>query len=193
MYASSFASHKTNPIKVKHSPMDYLERVINRINTIVTFLGGLAISLMMIHITLDILARFLFNTPLPGTITIVAHYYMLIAIFLPLAYAEQTNSSIAVEIVTTKFSQRIQQRFNGWTHLLICVTAFLMTSEAFNVAVKNYRSNTSVMQGDYTIITWPSYFILCASTFLLGTYCLLRFITFVVGKARPVPVEAAHV
>ncbi|AKV98161.1 TRAP-type C4-dicarboxylate transport system, small permease component [Marinobacter sp. DSM 26671] len=173
--------------------MKYLETLINKINKIVTFLGGLAIAFMMIHISLDILARFLFNTPLPGTITIVAHYYMLIAIFLPLAYAEQTNSSIAVEILTTKFSHKTQHRLNGWTYLLISATAFVMTSEAFKVAIKNYHSNTSVMQGDYTIITWPSYFILCAGTFLLGSYCLLRFLSFLTRSERAVVAEAAHV
>jgi len=185
--------NKTNTDSDGCNFMKHMERLINKVNKVVTFLGGLAIALMMIHISLDILARFLFNTPLPGTITIVAHYYMLIAIFLPLAYAEQTNSSIAVEILTTRFSHKAQHRVNGWTHLIIGATAFVMTSEAFKVAIKNYHSNTSVMQGDYTIITWPSYFILCAGTFLLGCYCVLRFLSFITRSERAMSVEEAHV
>lgn len=173
--------------------MKYIETFLNKANTVITFLGGLAITLMMVHVTLDVLARFLLNTPLPGTITIVAHYYMLIAIFLPLAYTEQTQASISVEILATKFSEGAQRRLNGWTHLLVSVTAFLITTEAFKVSLKNYHSNTSVMQGDYTIITWPSYFILCAGTGLLGIYCLLRFLTHFAKRDHQIAAEAANV
>ncbi|MAC22025.1 MAG: hypothetical protein CMG79_05255 [Marinobacter sp.] len=41
------------------------EVLIVKINKIVTFLSGLAMALMMIHLSLDILVRFLFNTPCP--------------------------------------------------------------------------------------------------------------------------------
>jgi|TARA_Y100001934_G_scaffold283773_1_gene406615 hypothetical protein len=52
---------------------------------------------------------------------------MLIASFPPLAYAEQINSSIAVEILATKFSRKTQNRVNEWIYMLISTTVFMMT------------------------------------------------------------------
>lgn len=158
--------------------MRHLELILDKINQLITLIGGTAIALMMIHITLDIIFRFFLNYPLPGTITIVAHYYMIIAIFLPLAYTEQVKASISVEILTTIFPKGLQKFFEGVSYLFITIISYLITYVSFGVAMKNFYSKTSVMQGDYTIATWPSYFILCFGVFLLGTYTLVKLLIF---------------
>ncbi|WP_416391404.1 TRAP transporter small permease [Alloalcanivorax xenomutans] len=66
-----------------------LGRWLSKITNLMTVIGGLAIALMMLHVTADVVGRFVFGTPIPGTITIVSHYYMIVAAFVPLAYAEQ--------------------------------------------------------------------------------------------------------
>lgn len=156
--------------------MKKLQFFLEKINQIITLVGGAAISLMMIQVTLDIFFRFVLNKPLPGTITIVAHYYMIIAIFLPLAYVEQTKSSICIELISSRFSDKFNRFLSIFINLFISITAYLIAYVSFGVALKNYHSKTSVMQGDYTIATWPSYFILFLGVFLLGTYCLVRFL-----------------
>lgn len=158
--------------------MRHLELILDKINQLITLIGGAAIALMMIHITLDIIFRFFLNSPLPGTITIVAHYYMIIAIFLPLAYTEQVKASISVEILTNIFPKKIQKLFEKVSYFFITIISYLITYVSFGVAMKNFHSKTSVMQGDYTIATWPSYFILCFGVFLLGTYTLVKLLTF---------------
>src|SRR5690606_31910606 len=110
------------------------------------------------------------NRPLPGTISIVAHYYMIIAIFLPLAYVEQTKSSISIELISAYFPPAMNRFLSGFTLLFISVTSYLIAYVSYDVAIKNFNSKSAVMQGDYTIPTWPSYFILFVGVFLLGTY-----------------------
>lgn len=156
--------------------MGNINSFLRKINRIITLIGGAAISLMMIQVTLDVFFRFAINKPLPGTITIVAHYYMIIAIFLPLAYVEQTKSSICIELISSKFSDGFNKFLASFTNLFIAITGFLIGYVSYGVALKNFASKTSVMQGDYTIPTWPSYFVLCFSMFLLGTYCLVSFL-----------------
>ena len=141
---------------------------------------------MMIHITADIVARFFINKPLPGTITIVAHYYMIIAIFLPLAYTEQCKASISVELISGFFSQKMNRFVEMFGSLFVSITAFLIAYVSWGVAIKNFASKTSVMQGDYTIPTWPSYFILCFGSGLLGVYCLVKFLLYVLNKEEKV-------
>ncbi len=162
--------------------MNHIEILLKKINQVITLIGGAAIALMMIHVTADIVARFFINKPLPGTITFVAHYYMIIAIFLPLAYTEQCKAAISVELISGFFSPKMNRFVDMFGSLFVSVTAFLITYVSWGVALKNLASKTSVMQGDYTIPTWPSYFILCFGAGLLGVYCLVKFLLFVMNK-----------
>jgi len=53
---------------------------------------------MMFHIVADVVGRY-FWTPLPGTLHIVSHWYMVGFIFLTIAYAERKKSHIEVSII----------------------------------------------------------------------------------------------
>ena len=53
--------------------------------------------------------RSFFNYPLPGTITIVSYYYMAIAAFMPLAFAEQKQAHISVEVITERMPKWLQK------------------------------------------------------------------------------------
>ena len=164
--------------------MDKVELFLKKTNQIITLIGGTAIALMMLHITADIIARFFINKPLPGTITFVAHYYMIIAIFLPLAYTEQCKASISVELISSFFPKKMNKLIEIFGNLFVSTTAFLITYVSWGVAIKNFQSKTSVMQGDFTIPTWPSYFILCFGAGLLGIYCLVKFIQCLINKGN---------
>ncbi|MFV9475186.1 TRAP transporter small permease [Advenella sp. RU8] len=169
--------------------MNQIELLLNKINRVITLIGGAAIALMMIHITADIIARFFINKPLPGTITFVAHYYMIIAIFLPLAYTEQCKAAISVELISGFFSPKMNKFVDMFGSLFVSVTAFLIMYVSWGVALKNLASKTSVMQGDYTIPTWPSYFILCFGAGLLGVYCLVKFFLCLMNKENNQMIE----
>ena len=162
--------------------MNSIDTLLKKINQVITLIGGAAIALMMINITADIIARFFINKPLPGTITFVAHYYMIIAIFLPLAYTEQCRASISVELISGFFSAKMNKFVDMFGSLFVSITAFLITYVSWGVALKNFSSKTSVMQGDFTIPTWPSYFILCFGAGLLGIYCLVKFLRYLTDK-----------
>ena len=159
--------------------MNILEKLLSNIYRLITILGGLAIAFMMLHITADVVMRFFFNAPLPGTITIVAHYYMLIAIFLPLAFAEHTNAHISVEIFTEKLPAALRRHIEGWIFLGSSIVCFIVTDRTWEEGLKRFSSSTSIMQGDYTITIWPSYFILPVGFSLLGTVLLLKFIRYI--------------
>ena len=60
-------------------------RLLARTTSLATLIAGIAIALMMLHVSLDVAFRYLLGAPLPGTLTIVTYYYMVIAAFVPLA------------------------------------------------------------------------------------------------------------
>jgi len=87
----------------------FFSRCFARLVQSSTLLAALAIALMMLHITLDVVLRNFFNTPLPGTIALVSHYYMALVAFMPLAFAEQKNAHIAVEVLTERLPAAVQR------------------------------------------------------------------------------------
>ena len=72
------------------------------------FFACVAVVLMMTHISLDVLLRWI-GLPIPATVTIVPHYYMLPIVFLPLALAEKNDAHITVEILVQLFRNRVQK------------------------------------------------------------------------------------
>lgn len=58
-------STKVNSARIGHKLRENFEVLITKINKTVTVRSGIVMALMMIHISLGILARFLFNTPCP--------------------------------------------------------------------------------------------------------------------------------
>ena len=80
--------------------MTRISRFLSTCATCTSVLAGAAVALMMVQVTLDVAMRHLFGSPLPGTLTIVSYYYMVIAAFVPLALAEQRDAHISVEFVT---------------------------------------------------------------------------------------------
>lgn len=63
-------------------------------------LAGLALILMVIQINLDVLGRYLFNSPLPATVETVSAYFMVATVFLPLARIEMSDGHISVDLLT---------------------------------------------------------------------------------------------
>ncbi|WP_225984825.1 MULTISPECIES: TRAP transporter small permease [Noviherbaspirillum] len=140
--------------------MQKIGRLLSRITDLATVIGALGIALMMIHITLDVVLRYLFDLPLPGTIAIVSYYYMVIAAFVPLAFAEQKGAHISVEVVTERMPAWIQNHLTGWSYLLSAVIFGMLTVRTWGEAMSKKQIGASIVQGEASIVLWPTYFIL---------------------------------
>ncbi|WP_196053574.1 TRAP transporter small permease [Paracoccus lichenicola] len=130
------------------------------VNRLLLVIGGVSVTLMMLHITADVAGRFLFNAPLAGTITIVSHYYMIFAVFLPIALAEEENAHISVEVFTERFSPAVQHHISGLTLMVSCAMTGVMAMRTWGEAVAQAIGNASVVQGAKAIVVWPTYFAL---------------------------------
>ena len=73
---------------------------------ILMILGGVATIMMMLHIVADVILKHTLNDPIDGTTEIVAAYYMVASVFLPLAYVTFTEGHLIVELFTSKLSGR---------------------------------------------------------------------------------------
>lgn len=144
-------------------------------------LGGCAIVLMMLHITADVILRYLFSAPLSGTITYVSNYYMIIATFVPLAYAEKLNAHITVEVVTERLPQRVQYHLAHWLLPISATVLILMTVKTWIEAMIKFEMKASIVEGGTTIITWPGYFMLPLGLGMVALVMIYKFAVYLTG------------
>lgn len=168
-----------------------LGKFLSRFIDFLTVISGLAIALMMLHITLDVILRNVFNYPLPGTITVVSYYYMAIAAFMPLAFAEQKQAHISVEVVTERLPKWLQAHLAGWMLLFSAAVFALLTLRSWEEAMSKYGIKASVVQGEDSLPVWPTYFVLplgCCLMFLVVTY---KFIVYLTNQPSGLDTERA--
>ncbi|MGK0168929.1 MAG: TRAP-type C4-dicarboxylate transport system permease small subunit [Gammaproteobacteria bacterium] len=156
-------------------------RLLARLTNLTTLLGMLAVALMMLHIAFDVIGKFIFNSPLPGTISMVSHYYMVVVAFLPLAFAETRNGHITVEVLTEFFPMRVQRHLFSWTYLVSATVFGLLTYRTWNEARTTQEAGAFIMEQSTKILTWPSYYILPIGTGLMVVVVLYRFFIYLTG------------
>ena len=78
--------------------MQGFHRLVSKIADALFALSLVAGVLMMLHVTIDVLSRTLFNSPLPGTGEITATYYMIAVAFLPLAWVTLRDEHVTADI-----------------------------------------------------------------------------------------------
>ncbi len=160
-----------------------LERTIGKLGNVASVIACIFCSAMALHIAAEAVARTAFDMPLPGTVAIVSHYYMIAITFLPLALIERRDANVSVEIVVQHLSATMQRviEFLGWV-----LTAFafgLLTWVTWIEAVRRYEVGTYVMESGRAIILWPTYF-MPAIGFGLATLVLAARILALLLKAN---------
>lgn len=132
---------------------------------------------MMLHIVADVFAKYLFNSPIEGTIETVAGYYMVAVVFLPFAYVTYTEGQIIVELFTRGLSKNSQRYLDG---LIGIATLVYMTIFTWNtVAEAIYQtSQLEIWETGTTMIPiWPSRWVIpigCGAMVLFVVFHLVR-------------------
>ena len=93
-----------------------LERAVNPIVRIITYVAAGVLSLMMLITAADVLLRYLFNRPISGTWELTS-YMMAVVVGFGLSYCALVKGLISVEVLTSRFSPKAQAVFN-------CITYF---------------------------------------------------------------------
>lgn len=171
--------------------MQSLGKLLSKVIDSMTVISGLAIALMMVHITLDVVLRNFFNYPLPGTITVVSYYYMAIAAFMPLAFAEQKSAHISVEVITELMPKTTQRHLAGWMLLFSAAVFALMTLRSWEEAMSKYGIKASVVQGEDSLPVWPTYFFLPLGCLLMLLVVIYKFIVYLTKAESGLDVQRA--
>ncbi|MBL8699943.1 MAG: TRAP transporter small permease [Alphaproteobacteria bacterium] len=137
-----------------------------------------AVILMALHVSYDVVARGIVSGGIYGTTEIVAYYYMIACVCLPLAYIELRDEHITVEV--------FYDLMPGTMRKIVLVFSILCTGTFFAAfawrswldALSSFSTRERLM-GIADIQIWPARFFLPISFALLVFACVLRVVRMV--------------
>ena len=154
--------------------LKFLEHTMGRLSHFLLLVGGGAIVLMCVHIVADIIGKFVFNTPVVGTIELVSDYYMIAAVFLPLAYTQHIRGHVTVELFTYNLGPRTIGAFDSVVCLICALATLIFTWHTTVASLEKTAANESLKLAFNTIPLWPARWLLPISALILALVLILQ-------------------
>ncbi len=162
--------------------MFMIGRLLSMLAKASSLIGALCVIAMMLHVTADVAGRYLFNAPLPGTIVVVANYYMIFLVFVALGVAEEKRAHISVEFVTDMMPARVQTGFSVFSGVLTVAVIGVLMIAGYSEAVKKTNIGATMEQGSQMIEVWQSYWAIPVGAGLMALIAAYRVIATVTGQ-----------
>lgn len=129
------------------------ESVVTRVSRALNIVAPICIGILMLLITADVVGRFFFKCPIPGTISI-SEYVFIGAVYFGVAYCAVVKSHVTVDVVASRLGERVRAIIDSVTGLFaLAIFALLAWS---SVAMVVYSQTTSEVSLDpLQIPVWP--------------------------------------
>lgn len=132
-----------------------LDRTVTAIDRALLTVGCVFLFVMMVHITVDVFLRSLFDVAVIGTLETVSYYHMIIAVFLPLAYVESTGSNILVDLFVHRMPRPVQLALYVMACLIGLGLFGALTYQSCLDAVRSTTRQETVMS-NFLFYIWPA-------------------------------------
>lgn len=141
-------------------------------------LAGAAVVMMMVHVTANVIMIYVFRQPIPGTLAIVANYYMPLITFLPLAFVERIENHVSVEVLTQFFPLRAQNHLYGWIYVFGLIVCALLAYATWIEALDRFEVRSFRIERGVRVPTWPVRFAAPISYGMLSILFGLKFVAY---------------
>jgi TRAP-type C4-dicarboxylate transport system permease small subunit len=112
--------------------LQIIDRGLRVIEWVFETLALAALAIMALFTTVNVVARYFFTAPIPGSLNMILLYLMPPLIFLGLGRVQATNAHIAATLFVDRLGMRGQRICRIVVTLVILVTVVLMTWGAFH-------------------------------------------------------------
>ena len=159
--------------------LKFFDRIVNALSSALLNISLICLLLMMGHVVLDVFMKFTFNSPIIGTLETVSYYYMVGAVFLPLAAVELKKEHVHVDLFIQFFSPRLRQFILVLVHLLGIAYFGGLFYQTLIDAIASFGYKETIMS-NYLFYVWPSRwalpigFLAMALALLLSTFYAMR-------------------
>jgi TRAP-type C4-dicarboxylate transport system permease small subunit len=107
--------------------LQVVDRGLRVIEWVFETLALAALAIMAVFTTVNVIARYFFAAPIPGSLNMILLYLMPPLIFLALGRVQATNAHIAATLFVDRMGERAQRFCRIVVTLVILVTVVLMT------------------------------------------------------------------
>jgi TRAP-type C4-dicarboxylate transport system permease small subunit len=166
------------------------QRVLDRFVDLGMIVAEVAIALMMLHITAEVVLRQIFLQSLDAVPEIAAYYYMSGVVFFSLAYVTRGNGHISAEVFTAIMPPRAREILEGVISLALGVFMVLFAYQTFNEAVSMTRIGEVHQAATILLPKWPPRWFLAVGGALMALYALLIAYKKLTGAAGDDPDQA---
>jgi len=135
--------------------------------------GGI---LMMLHVTVDVTGRTVFNHPFEGTTEIVSAYYMVAVAYFAWAWVARNDSHIHVDMFTIKMPERPKFWLDIAVKIVTIAYVSLFAWRTVIRAISQTRAGEVWLAGTAYIPVWPSRWVLPISGAMMVIYLVVRVI-----------------
>ena len=168
-----------------------VEKALSRLSYELAGLAAISLLLMMLHVTGDVAGKYLLNKPIPGTAEVVASYYMISVVFLPLAWLEVTNGPITVDLFYEMAPDWMKRGMHVLGTLLSILLYGFLAWLSWEPAVRAWEIG-EIVEGAWKVTIWPAKFVLPIGLALACLALALRLYTLLCGRPLPGSVAADH-
>ena len=165
----------------------FYSEVVRVIDRWILALAGVALVLMMLHISIDVGANILLGAPVPLTNATVTQYYMIAVAFLPLAAGEYRGAHIGVDLVVNHLAASTRRWLDHLVQTLCFTVYAALAIQASQLAMEKLARNSFLMEQTTRVSTWPSYFLVSLGFGLIALLIGLRLVCRVLGRPEPEP------
>ena len=149
--------------------MAYTKRILGLMESIVNafaLVGTISVVGMFFLILGDVLGRASFNAPITGTMEI-SEYLVVVAAFSALGYAQLKGRHVSMELLTSRFSPRLQAWLRVFTLLIAVIVFTVMSWKLTEATYQAWRDNVTHWGTDFSLPTWPPNLIAAIGSALL--------------------------
>ncbi len=162
------------------------ERIFKRIITVAGMGSTALLGIMMMLTVADVVLRYVFNRPLMGSMELT-EYLMVCVGTLGLAWCALEGAHIKVEIIVSKFPQRLQKFVDSFNYILLVGVSGLIASQTFMRAGTVRKLGVAsamldVPQYPFVLVSSFSYLLLFLTSIMLLIHTILSLVSRAVEK-----------
>lgn len=135
-----------------------MRKLLATIENMFIFLAIAPVFIMVCLTTVDIAARYLFNSPIPGCYEVTEKYLMVLTVFFGLSFTYREGAHIRLTFLTDRLrSTKLKLAINYVTQIVsILYSIFLLTASTklFVVGINEIFYAT-----DFKLPMWPAYMV----------------------------------
>lgn len=169
-------------------PLDRFDALTGRLSLWLVRAGAVVLAVMMTMTFLDVVGRYVFNSPIVGTVD-MTELYMGLIVYLGIGYTTHRRAHISVDLLTGRLGPRTRLWFDLLAQIISGVLVTLICWQLWSIAGDTLDNNDSTRVWELRI--YPVVYAMAAASVLMVAALASQLLRTVVAIAsgRPPPPE----